>query len=191
MIEPIPDNFILLVLAFLAKLFFIAACISIPIYYFYNRMFCKKVIKKKKKLSWDQLGAWERIKLSKEFDKKMKLEKVNKNEVLEVNNAVTKPNTSSKIDFKKTVVEPQITSNLNVLKLTANKEISKAMKNNKLKRENILYLKQMVIGNTRIREAKKYKNDLHCIYSLIKNSDPSEQFLIDLISYIKRLDKIA
>ena len=71
LIELTPD-FFNLVLAFLAKIFILAALICTPIYYFYNRVIRKNEKQEKKQLMWKDMGWSDRIKLNKKYNKELK-----------------------------------------------------------------------------------------------------------------------
>lgn len=186
------SNFFPLVLTFLAKIFLLAALICTPIYYFYNRVIMKNPKSENKELAWSKMGWWDRIKYSRNYDKKLKKQEKLRQEYQK--KRVNQENTSSENqDITKTTAKEtdKITVDINQLKEMTSKSISTAMKEHKLKRREILFIKDLLKKNTKIRENKKYSNDLHCIYSLIKHSDPSEATLNQIIKYIKRIEKVA
>lgn len=184
----IPENFIPLVLAFLAKIFIIGAVITTPIFYLYNRAI--KGIKKqdKKVLEWGEMGAWDRIKLERRWEKENKnsiaLKNVNAERAKLVSN-------DASVEMNDEIATEDRSKDISDLKVAVSKMISSKMKNNQLKRKEILHMKDRLVKEVKIIENKKYKNDLHCIYSIIKYSEVSEILLIEILAYVRDIDGAA
>ena len=190
LIELTPD-FFNLVLAFLAKIFILAALICTPIYYFYNRVIRKNEKQEKKQLMWKDMGWSDRIKLNKKYNKELKRrENSILNQMKNRREEEIKGNSTTK---EENPAKEETETNIDIAKLKelASKSISTAMKEHRIKRKEILVIKDLLKKNTKVRENKKYSNDLHCIYSLIKYSDPMEETLNQIIKYIEGVKKVA
>ena len=185
----IPENFIPLVLAFLAKLFIGGAVIITPIFYLYAR-YVKGIKKQEKKVvEWSKMGAWERIKLErrwiKDNKKKIALEKNN------ISKKVKLISIDGLLEMNEEVVAEDKSKDISDLKVALSKMISSKMKNSQLKRKEILHIKDKLTKVAKVGKNKKYKNDLHCIYSIIKHSDISEKLLVEILVYVRDIDSVA